>query len=311
MSGGKIYWVEDGVDKIRRANFDGTDIKDVVTGFIWSTGISLDVPGGKIYWTDTRGKKIQRADLDGASVEDVVTGLNISTLFPAIGVAAISHETTLNISPADRQITAPTSNVDVNQDGVVDIADLLLVTGSIGQSGPNAADVNGDGVVDALDVAEVAGVINQDAAAPSLHALRLAGLTAADIREWLAQAHGLDLTDPKLQRGILFLEQLLSVLVPKETELLPNYPNPFNPETWIPYRLAEDGFVTLTIYDPRGRVIRQINVGHRTASAYESRSKAIYWDGRNQVGDRVASGIYFYTLTAGDYAATRKMVILK
>ena len=84
--------------------------------------------------------------------------------------------------------------------------------------------------------------------------------TAADIQEWLAEAHGLDLTDPKLQSGIRFLEQLLSVLVPKETELLPNYPNPFNPETWIPYRLAEDAFVTLVIYDQRGSVVRRFNV---------------------------------------------------
>ena len=107
------------------------------------------------------------------------------------------------------------------------------------------------------------------------------------------------------------LEQLLVSLTPKETELLSNYPNPFNPETWIPYRLAEDAFVTLTIYDEAGRVVRTLDVGHRIAAAYESRSKAIYWDGRNDVGEGVASGVYFYTLTAGDYSATQKMVILK
>ncbi|MDE0687246.1 MAG: cadherin domain-containing protein [Candidatus Poribacteria bacterium] len=200
---------------------------------------------------------------------------------------------------------------DINADGVVDLSDLALVLKRLGQAGPNNADVNDDGVVDALDVAEVAGVVNQEAAAPSLHTARLAGLTVADVQAWLNQLQGLNLTDPKLLKGIFFLEQLLSVLIPKETELLPNYPNPFNPETWIPYRLAEDGFVTLTIYDQRGRVIRRLDVGPRTASVYESRSKAIYWDGRNEVGDRVASGIYFYTLTAGGYSATRKMVILK
>ena len=203
------------------------------------------------------------------------------------------------------------TDYDVNHDGVVDIDDLVIVTERLGQSGPNIADVNGDGVVNVSDLIEMAGALGQAPAAPSLHPEALSRLTAADIREWLVQAHGLDLTDPKLQRGILFLQQLLSVLVPKETELLPNYPNPFNPETWIPYRLAEEGFVTLTIYDPRGRVVRRLNVGPQTASAYESRSKAIYWDGRNEVGDRVASGVYFYTLTAGDYSATRKMVILK
>ncbi len=200
---------------------------------------------------------------------------------------------------------------DTNQDGVVNVLDLVFVAGRFGQSGPNSADVNGDGVVSILDLIKVASAINQEPAAPALHPDALSLLTAADIREWLIQSQGSDLTDPGLQRGIFFLEQLLSVLVPKETELLPNYPNPFNPETWIPYRLAEDGFVTLTIYDPRGHIVRRLDVGHQTASVYESRSKAIYWDGRNEGGDRVASGVYFYTLIAGDYSATRKMVILK
>ncbi|MYH80298.1 T9SS type A sorting domain-containing protein, partial [Candidatus Poribacteria bacterium] len=200
---------------------------------------------------------------------------------------------------------------DVNKDGVVDISDLVMVAGRLGQSGPNAADVNGDGFVNVQDLILVAGALGQAQAAPSLHPAALATFTAADVQRWLTQAHGLTLTDPKFQSGIRFLEQLLAVLVPKETQLLPNYPNPFNPETWIPYRLAEDAFVTLTIYDSRGRVVRRLNVGHQTASVYESRSKAIYWNGRNEVGDRVASGIYFYTLTAGDFSATRKMLILK
>ena len=105
--------------------------------------------------------------------------------------------------------------------------------------------------------------------------------------------------------------ELVAYEIPAQTELLLNYPNPFNPETWIPYRLAKDAFVTVTIYDQRGRVVRQLEVGHRIAAVYESRSEAIYWDGRTEFGERVASGIYFYTLTAGDYSATRKMVILK
>ena len=107
------------------------------------------------------------------------------------------------------------------------------------------------------------------------------------------------------------LTELVAYEIPTETELLRNYPNPFNPETWIPYRLAEDAFVTLTIYDGSGRVIRTLDVGHRIAAVYESRSKAIYWDGRNGLGEQVASGVYFYHLSAGDYSATRKMLILK
>ena len=107
------------------------------------------------------------------------------------------------------------------------------------------------------------------------------------------------------------LQQLLASLIPTETKLLANYPNPFNPETWIPYRLAEDAFVILTIYDLSGQVVRTIDVGHQTAAVYESRSKAVYWDGGNEVGEQVASGLYFYHLSAGDYSATRKMLIVK
>ena len=96
-----------------------------------------------------------------------------------------------------------------------------------------------------------------------------------------------------------------------EMELLRNYPNPFRLETWIPYRLAEKASVTLTIYDRSGRLIRTLDVGHQIAGAYESRFKAAYWDGRNELAERVASGIYFYHLSAGDSSITRKMVILK
>ena len=104
---------------------------------------------------------------------------------------------------------------------------------------------------------------------------------------------------------------LVSYEIPSETELLANYPNPFNPETWIPYRLAEDAFVTLTIYDTAGQVVRALDVGHRIAAVYESRSKAIHWNGRNNLGEQVASGVYFYHFSAGEYSATRRMVILK
>ena len=118
-------------------------------------------------------------------------------------------------------------------------------------------------------------------------------------------------TAEDVKQSLIQLPELVSYEIPAETQLLSNYPNPFNPETWIPYRLAEDAFVTLTIYDQPGQVVRTLDVGHQIAAVYENRSKAIYWDGRNQVGEQVASGVYFYHLSAGDYSATRKMLILK
>ena len=151
-----------------------------------------------------------------------------------------------------------------------------------------------------------------DAAAPFARNLDWeAALKRTDMQQWLIQAQGLDITDATLRRGILFLEQLLAALTPKETALLANYPNPFNPETWIPYRLAKPADVTLTIYGIDGQFVRQLALGHQPAGIYQNRSRAAYWNGRNALDEPVASGVYFYTLTAGDFTATRKMLIRK
>lgn len=104
---------------------------------------------------------------------------------------------------------------------------------------------------------------------------------------------------------------VLSRAAPEETTLLPNYPNPFNPETWIPYQVAETGEVTVSIYSADGRLVRTLSLGHQQAGVYRSKSRAAYWDGRNELGEPVASGVYFYTLKAGAFTATRKMLIRK
>ena len=118
-------------------------------------------------------------------------------------------------------------------------------------------------------------------------------------------------TAEDVKQSLIQLPNLVAYEIPAEAELLANYPNPFNPETWIPYRLAEGAFVTLTIYDLNGQNVRTLDVGYQVAAVYESRSKAVYWDGRNGVGEQVASGVYFYHLSAGEFSATRKMLILK
>ena len=105
--------------------------------------------------------------------------------------------------------------------------------------------------------------------------------------------------------------QFAAMAAPRETTLLPNYPNPFNPETWIPYQLSSPADVTVHIYAVSGDLVRRLSLGHRAAGMYRGRSRAAYWDGRNEVGEPVASGVYFYTLTADDFTATRKMLIRK
>ena len=111
--------------------------------------------------------------------------------------------------------------------------------------------------------------------------------------------------------NIRFLEQLLAVLAPKETALLPNYPNPFNPETWIPYQLAQPAEVSVSIYAANGQQVRQLALGHQPAGIYQQKEHAAYWDGKNEHGEPVASGIYFYTLTAGKFTGTGKMLSRK
>ena len=200
---------------------------------------------------------------------------------------------------------------DVNGDGTVDILDVTIVATNLGQAGQNDADVNNDGVVNVSDIVLVVVAMNSVAGAPSMLSLSLETLTTTDVRHWLMQAQQLDLSDPTIQKGIEILQQLLTALTPQETALLPNYPNPFNPETWIPYQLAESANVTLTLHAVDGRLIRTLELGLQPAGVYQSRSHAAYWDGRNEVGEPVASGVYFYTLKAGEFTATRKMLIRK
>ena len=201
---------------------------------------------------------------------------------------------------------------DVNRDGVVNILDLIRVAQQLGNTVPanSPVDVNGDGVVNIFDLTLVAQGIG-GAAAPAIK--RVDNERDRDLIEaWITLARLEDDGSIAFQQGIANLENLLaSLIVPQETALHPNYPNPFNPETWIPYQLAAPGEVSLTIYDMNGGVVRRLEVGHQPAGLYQSRSRAVYWDGRNDRGESVASGLYFYTLTAGDFTATRKMLIRK
>jgi hypothetical protein len=99
--------------------------------------------------------------------------------------------------------------------------------------------------------------------------------------------------------------------IPDRTELLQNYPNPFNPETWIPFQLSDAGEVNIRIYNLSGELVRKLELGRREAGSYTARERAAYWDGRNQFGERVASGVYFYHIQTSDFNATKRMVILK
>ena len=211
---------------------------------------------------------------------------------------------------------------DVNEDGSVDDTDSELVTAALGQSGTAIVnprtDVNGDGTVDADDLTLVTDNLDTDNGAPSSMGLftlldreTLETLDPAILEAQLeilrAQSDG----SLKYLRAIALLENLLAAIRPDETRLLANYPNPFNPETWIPYHLANDTDVGISIYDINGALVRQLDLGHQRAGYYTGRSRAAYWDGRNEFGERIATGIYFYQLQADNVSLLRKMVILK
>jgi hypothetical protein len=119
------------------------------------------------------------------------------------------------------------------------------------------------------------------------------------------------ITADNIRNAYATLHLTFDSIAPIHTQLLQNYPNPFNPETWIPYQLASDADVTVTIYDTESVLVRQLDLGYQQAGYYTDRMRAAYWDGRNHLGESVGSGIYFYQLRAGDYATMRKMVILK
>ena len=204
---------------------------------------------------------------------------------------------------------------DVNADGTTNVLDLILVAQYLGEdaSANPQSDVNGDGTINVLDLIVVAQNLGEpaNAAAPSTLAMDNLQLDPATIHKWIIQAEVKNDGSLAFRQGIENLRRLLASLVPEETALLPNYPNPFNPETWIPYHLAEAADVTVRIYAAGGVLVRTLALGHQVAGIYEGRSRAAYWDGKNEVGEPVASGLYFYTLTAGDFTATRKMLIRK
>ena len=204
---------------------------------------------------------------------------------------------------------------DVNQDGQVNVLDLVLVAQYLGEdvSANPQFDVNGDGTINVLDLIIVAQYLGEStAAAPSsVAAIDSLELDPAMVQVWITQARTEDDGSIAFRQGIANLQRLLASLLPEKTALLPNYPNPFNPETWIPYHLAEAADVTVHIYAAGGTLVRTLALGHQVAGIYQSRARAAYWDGKNEVGESVASGVYFYTLTAGDFTATRKMLIMK
>ena len=350
VADGKVYWTETAAQsgRIRRANLDGSSVQNVMTGL--TAPLSLAVASGKVYWTSGRklqranldgtnselletlpivptsiavdpvrnslyltmpSGEIHRRNLDGSGDQPVVTSLGAPSNI-VLGISATDIVPTDTPTPPAEP--AGDTAADVNGDKKVNKTDLLLVITALGESPPANPnfDVNADGTVDIADVLLVIEALDDPvaAAAPTLGetltALDPAFLTT-QIDILRAESDG----SMKYAHAIAFFQSLLASIRPTETRLLANYPNPFNPETWIPYQLATDSDVRITIYNAQGVVIRTLELGHQPADYYTGRERAAYWDGRNILGEQVASGIYFYQFKTDTMSLMRKMVILK
>lgn len=236
-----------------------------------------------------------------------------------VGGADDGGDYTLSVKTGEAVLSLPS---DVNADSVVNVFDLVQVASQFGQSGAGLnGDVNGDGVVNVFDLVlisshfgggTVAAAPERDIKAPIARAQR-APTDLERIHRALAELEAM----PNPSDGAILARQRLrawladEVPITTETKLFPNYPNPFNPETWIPYRLSQPSFVAIRIWDVQGRLVRTLELGHRPAGYYLSRERAAYWDGRNEAGELVSSGVYFYQLRAGDFTAVLRMVLLK
>ena len=309
VGGGKVYWTEQtgaSGGSVNGANLDGTNLETLATLLSAPMGISVDTAGSKLYWTNARGR-VQRANLNGSGITNVVEGLG------SPGEIVISNSISETLAGAP--LTPPVSYApyDVNKDGAVDNTDAGLVIDALGTRNARY-DVNGDGTANFLDVVLV--FDNRDdnvAGAPTIVGnLKLSAAKIDVIEEQIDLLIATNDRSPAAMRTLVYLQQLLATETrPERTQLFANYPNPFNPETWIPYELATDTHVRITIYNTQGVVIRTLQFGHQSAGYYTGRDRAAYWDGRNALGEQVASGLYFYQLETDEMSSMRKMVILK
>ena len=346
VRGGKVYWTAqtgESSGTINSANLDGTGATTLTSILSVPMGIAVDIAGSKLYWTNSRGR-IQRASLNGSGIQNVLENLpgspmdialsggnaywtqddgsvrfvnlkgekvihDISTGSGAPGSLAIANGkvywTEMNAAGGGTINSANFDGTDATQlasilaapSGIaVDTArSKLYWTNSRGRV--QRANLNGSGIKTVVDGLGHPGEI----------------VVSNNIPEPLAAGAptAVDLTRNRIQERTNLQQLLMIKTRPEKTQLLANYPNPFNPETWIPYELATDTTVKITIYNTQGVVIRTLELGHQSSGYYTGRDRAAYWDGRNALGEQVASGIYFYQLEIDTMSAMRKMVILK
>ena len=330
VTGGKLYWTEktgERTGRIRRANLDGTGVQLVKDLTSAPHGIALDAAGGKIYLTNSWGK-VQRLNVNGSNFQpNLITDLEAPKDIAVDGANGKIYWTERTSSSTGR-----IQRADLDGSNVELVKALTSVPGGIAVDPANGKlyvtntsgkiqRLNVDGsnfhpnLITGLDApqdvaVDIAGGKLYWTEARRILRADLNGENIEDVATGLGTPASIVLSIVPAEPVIAAAPAVLTVL-PEATGLLPNYPNPFNPETWIPYQLAVPSNVTLHIYSVKGALVRTLAVGHQPAGVYHSKSRAAYWGGRNHHGEPVASGIYFYTLSAGEFSATRKLLIRK
>ena len=263
------------------------------------------------------------------------SGILLEVLFRSknVGISEIQLENFIlansNQQPIDCRVTEaiiivedPLRLWDVNRDGAVNVFDLVIVSNFFGQGIPPRGleinpDVNRDGVVNILDLRLVADHFEENyenhAQAPS--AISAVEINFEIMQPALRRIHAaLELSSDAsvpLLRAIRALEQLISSSPSGRNLLLQNFPNPFNPETWMPFQITFTSDVTMDIHDVHGYLVRHIPLGVLLPGRYMSSAEAAYWDGKNSLGEPVVTGTYFYTISTDTFSATKKMIVIK
>ena len=203
---------------------------------------------------------------------------------------------------------------DVSRDGTIDVSDLTVIGVYFGKpaTGGNGADVNRDGYVNIRDLVLVCRHFGESAftTSPGSEFEKVDPEQLPVLRKLYESIQATD-GDADLAKAREILARLIQLAMPQiaDSRLMQNYPNPCNPETWIPYQLAEPGDVTIGVYNSSGQLVRTLDLGHKEVGSYAGKDSAAHWDGTNEAGESVSSGLYFYVIKSGNFNATRKMII--
>ena len=326
----KLYWTEktgDRTGRIRGANLDGSNVRILTRLQSVPTSIAVDAANSKLYWTNAHGR-IQAMNVNGGTITNLIQNLkepNTITLDAAASMLYWGGPDSIwraDLNGNNREAFAP--NLGELRSIAIAGDRIYSIERPTGEQHYQIRSSTLNGLTPAQTLATLQSKplgLAVDTTGGKLYwtdaagKIQRANLNGGNIQNVVTGLHtlgdivlGIPISTNPAAPGIA---ALVTHQLPVETQLLANYPNPFNPETWIPYRLATNTDVRILIYDARGSIVRHLGLGHQPAGTYTDKRQAAYWDGRNTLGEPVASGLYFYQLQTDTVSLLRKMLILR